>query len=143
MKRGLWLAAMAAVGAAAAGAWAADAGPPETKAPNAVQHEMRELALAMQVTLNAIANNTLGDVTPAIHKVHGARDLTEAALKDKLVVLPKNGDKLAAFIKEDEAFHNELVKLVKAARANDLTAATRQFGVVMNGCTACHSKYRF
>ena len=125
----------------AAGAWAADGGaaPPVTP----LQAEMRELTAAMQVILVAIANNELDAVTPAIHKVHDARTNTEHALERHEVVLPRNGDKLADFIKQDEAFHGELVKLVKAARSHDLPTATAQVGVILNGCTACHVKYRF
>lgn len=132
-------------------AWAQTAAPPANAGgtsggaapPNVVQQEMRELTLAMQVTLAAIANNTLDDIPPAIHRVHAARDLTEAALAKGQVKLPRNADKLPAFVRQDEAFHGELVKLVRAARAHDLPAATRQFGVVLNGCTACHAQYRF
>jgi len=34
---------------------------------------------------------------------------------------------------QDEAFHDELVKLLEAARARDLPRAARQLGVVLEG----------
>ena len=38
---------------------------------------------------------------------------------------------------------DELVKLLKASKAKDLPATTKQLGVVLEGCTSCHTKYRF
>lgn len=116
---------------------------PVSNKPNPVQLEMRELATAMQATLVAIANNDLRAVTPAIHKVHGARDVTAQALARGEYKPPKNSDKVKEFVQEDDAFHDELVKLVRAAKANDLVAASHQIGVVVEGCTKCHLKYRF
>jgi cytochrome c556 len=75
--------------------------------------------------------------------VHGARMVTEEALKKGGYKPPKNGADLDAFVKQDEAFHDELVKLLKASKANDLPATTKQLGVVLEGCTNCHTKYRF
>lgn len=110
---------------------------------NAVQNEMRELSVAMNQIMLAVANNDLKTIPPAIQRVHGARQLTEQALSSGKYKLPKNADKLAAFIKEDDAFHGELVALVKASKANDLNVATKQVGRLMNGCTSCHTQYRF
>jgi len=126
--------------------FAADPPPKTTPAPVAaspVQLEMVALTDAMQKVLVAIANNNLAAIPPAIHAVHSARDVTADALRKGAITLPKNPGKLDEFAREDDRFHGELVTLVKAARANDLQAATRQMGVVMNGCTACHLKYRF
>ena len=38
---------------------------------------------------------------------------------------------------------DELVALLQAAKANDLPAATRQLGVVLDGCTSCHMTFRY
>lgn len=110
---------------------------------NAVQNEMRQLVEAMNVFVLAVANNDLKAIPPAIHRVHSARQLTEQAIESGTYKLPKNPDKLSAFLKEDEAFHEELVTLVKASKANDLQSATTQVGKLVNGCTSCHVKFRF
>lgn len=108
---------------------------------NAVQNEMRLLTDAMVVIMNAVANNQLKAIPPAIQTVHKARQLTEQALESGTYKLAK-GD-LEAFIREDEAFHDELVVLMGAVKKNDLKVATRQVGVLMNNCTSCHTQYRF
>ncbi len=115
-------------------------GPPA----NAVQAEMRLLNEATRDWVTAIAQNGLAAIPDGISRVHAARQVTDAALTAGTYVPPKGGQAaLAAFIEQDEAFHDELVTLLKAARANDLEAATRQVGVVLQGCTSCHVKFRF
>ena len=116
---------------------------PLKPAENAVQSEMRLLHDATRDWVTAIANNTLETIPTGIHKVHGARMVTEEALKKGSYKPPKNGEDLQAFIKQDEAFHDELVKLLQASKARDLPAATKQLGTVLEGCTDCHAKYRF
>lgn len=49
---------------------------------------------------------------------------------------------MKGFVARDEAFHAELVKLLRAAQANDLPAATKQLGPILEGCTGCHQQYR-
>lgn len=117
--------------------------PSASTSGNAVQNEMRILNEAVRDSVTAIGYNRLDAIAPAIHKVHAAKELTEKALESGVYKLPKNADQLEAFKALDEAFHGELVKLLKAARANDLAATTTQLGVVLEGCTGCHTKYRF
>ncbi|MEW5851265.1 MAG: cytochrome c [Myxococcota bacterium] len=116
---------------------------PNEPGPTALKAEMWLLTAAMQEVLVALANNNLPAIPAAIHRVHAAREMTEQSLERGLVKLPRNADKVAEFKQEDAAFHDELVKLVQASRHNDLQAATRQTGVLLNACTQCHLKYRF
>jgi hypothetical protein len=149
----LAIAALIALGAGAATAAPAGHDPaehghaaPAAETPaglNPVQHEMRLLADAMNVIMLAVANNDLKAIPPAISKVHSARMVTEQALLSGKYQPPKNSKQVQAFIKQDEAFHDELVTLMKAVRTNDLNAATRQVGVIVNSCTSCHTQYRF
>ncbi len=105
---------------------------------------MRLLNEAMRDWVTAVAQNSLAAIPAGISRVHAAREVTDSALKRGEYVPPKGGKPaLAAFIEQDEAFHDELVTLLRAARANDLEAATRQLGVVMQGCTSCHTAFRF
>lgn len=110
---------------------------------NPVQAEMRVLHEATRDWVTAIANDQLEQIPPGIRRVHSARLETEKAVKGGKYRPPVNGDQLEQFEKTDEAFHDELVKLVKAAKADDLPAATKQLGVVLEGCTSCHQKFRF
>lgn len=126
--------------AAPAAPAASSATPP---ADNPVQKEMRVLHAATRDWVTAIAQNQLAKIPESIPAIHAAREVTEAALEKGTYKPPKNGDKLADFIREDEAFHESLVALLKASKKNDLPAATRELGSVLQGCTACHVKYRF
>lgn len=111
---------------------------------NPVQAEMRLLNEATRDWVTAIAQNDLASIPPAISRVHAARLVTEEALKRGAYAPPKGGAAaLAAFVRQDEAFHDELVTLLQAAKANDLPAATRQLGVVLEGCTSCHMTFRY
>lgn len=114
--------------------------PPGT---NAVQNEMRLLNTAMQNTLTLIANNQLDGVQAQILTVHPARELTAKALEQGAYKPPKNPDKLDEFVKTDEEFHDKLVVLLKASKANDLPAATTAYTDLVQGCTSCHQTFRF
>ena len=111
---------------------------------NPVQAEMRLLNEAARDWVTAIAQRELGSIPPGLSRVHAARLVTEAALKRGAYAPPKGGAAvLDAFVRQDEAFHDELVRLLEAAKANDLPSATKQLGVVLEGCTSCHMTYRF
>lgn len=122
---------------------APDRSPSQLKAGNPVVQEMRILNDAMKTVIEAVANNRLDTIPPAIHRVHEARQQTEKAIESRTYRLPKNADRLEGFIQADEAFHEQLVTLLKAAKANDLMGATRQVGPLMISCTNCHQQYRF
>lgn len=109
---------------------------------NPVQREMRLLLEALQGTVAAIADDDLARVPVLIHGVHDAKDATEAALDDGSYRPPKNPDNIAAFKAMDEAFHQQLVGLVKAAQANDLVATTDNLSAVLRGCQGCHAMFR-
>lgn len=110
---------------------------------NVVQREMRALETAMHKILTYIANRDLAPIPDTLFAIHAFRDETEAALKKGLYHPPRKDESIEAFIATDDAFHNDLVRLVKAARANDLVGATKAYGVIVEGCTSCHSRFRF
>lgn len=157
----LWTAALIAALALAGcdhdhgGAAAHDHGPAEAAAVpstsaaaplppgNPVQEEMRALHEATRDWVTFVANGQLSLIPPTIPRIHAARQVTERALADGSYHPPKNGQALEDFKRQDEAFHDELVRLLQAARANDLPGASRQLGVIIQGCTSCHVKFRF
>ncbi len=131
----------AAVSPAAAGALAAS--PDHVPAGiNAVQNEMRLLHEAMRDSVTAVANNQLSSIPELLHRVHRAREMTEAAIEHGGYRLPRNADQIAAFRALDESFHEELVGLLGAARSGDSTATATHLGTVMARCNGCHSQYR-
>jgi hypothetical protein len=108
----------------------------------AVQNEMRLLHEAMRDAVTAIGTDNLGLIGDGLHRVHRARELTEAAIEAKAYTLPKNAAKLDAFKEKDDAFHGELEKLVAASKSNDTKATSVQLGVVLSKCSDCHAQFR-
>lgn len=119
---------------------AADAG---TAAPNAVQLEMQQLHALIVTALVAVENGKTDVIPEAIHRVHEAKGVTEKAITSGGWKPPRVDQTVADFVKTDEAFHDELVKLLRASKANDITATTKQLGAVLDGCTSCHVRFRF
>ena len=111
-------------------------------AKNPVQAEMRLLSEAMEATVRGIGSGDVREVEHALHQVHAAKEKTEAALKDGSYHPPKNGDKLARFAELDEAFHQELERLVEASRSNDVTKTTEALSNTLRACQPCHSEFR-
>lgn len=109
---------------------------------NPVQNEMRLLHEAMQGSVTAVANDDLGAIPQALHRVHQARGMTEAAIEDGSYRPPRNGEDVEGFVRMDEAFHHELEQLVHAARSGDAAATGQQIGVVLSRCTGCHERFR-
>lgn len=110
---------------------------------NAVQHEMRLLDEAMRTTLTLIANDQLEGIPDQIQTVHPAREITMEALEKGEYELPKNADRMEEFEALDEAFHDDLKALLEASREDDLEGATDAYGDIVQGCTNCHTEYRF
>lgn len=110
---------------------------------NVVQHEMLLLNDAMIGVFSLIINNKLEDVPARIHSVHSARELTHSAVTGGQYKPPKNSEDIHGFEKLDQAFHADLVELVKASKQDDLKLATEKYADVMQGCTNCHTQYRY
>jgi cytochrome c556 len=104
---------------------------------------MQLLHRAMQDSVTAIANGTVSSIPASIHRVHEAKGETAKALAAGRYAPPSNGGDLAGFSRLDEAFHAELVELVKAAKSGDVPATGRALGTVMSRCQDCHQRYRF
>ncbi len=121
-------------------ALAGDAGLPP---PNVVQVEMQALHVMMVTALSAIEMGVLGQIPEALERVHAAKAETEKALASGAWAPPHPGTTVKDFIKQDEAFHRELEKLEALAKKNDLMGTTKQYGVVLNGCSQCHQRFKF
>ncbi len=110
---------------------------------NPVQTEMALLHQATLAAVKGVVNNTLAAVPAAFERVDSARKNTVAFLQAGRYRPPKHPARMADFEREDDAFHPQLAQLITAAQANDLPRATRQLGVVLDGCTRCHATFRF
>lgn len=113
------------------------------EAQNPLQVEMRALTAFMQLAIVAVANDQLELIPPAISKLHGTIEDTQEALKAGEMKLPQHPEEVDAFLAMDDAFHEQLVILVRAAKENNLMLATRQLANLSLGCTSCHQRYRF
>jgi hypothetical protein len=123
-------------------------GPPKTlddlpEGVNAVQYEMRVLNPAMQEILTLIANDKLEGIPAQIKTVHPARQLTMKAVEQGQYEPPVNADKMGEFEELDNDFHDDLKSLVAAAKKDDLEAATDSYANLVQGCTNCHTRFRF
>ena len=110
---------------------------------NVLQNEMQLLNSAMQTSLTLIANDNLEGIPAQIKKVHPARQLTMKAVKAGKYEPPQNPDKMDEFEKLDDAFHEDLKGLLKASKQDDLQMATDKYKDLVQGCTNCHTKFRF
>jgi len=117
--------------------------PAEKPPPNAVQKEMALLHAMTVTALVAVENDALEPIPEALEKVHAAKEETEKAIESGAWKPPKPGATVKDFVKQDQAFHKDLERLEEAAKKKDVTATTRQLGVVLAGCTACHVKFKF
>jgi len=110
---------------------------------NPLQAEMRALTKVVQLAIVAVANDQLSLIPPAFAQLHGAREKTQSALEAGAFQLPQNADNVEGFVAMDDAFHEQLAGLLQAAKADDLAAASRQLGGLVQGCTSGHQSYRF
>jgi cytochrome c556 len=118
--------------------------PPAPSAPpaNPVQAEMRLLSATLQSAVRGIGAGDVRSVEHELHRLHAAKETTEAAIRSGSYRLPRNPDRVDRFRELDEAFHGGLGALVQASRRNDVAATAEALGVVLRGCQGCHSEFR-
>lgn len=130
------------LGVSVAGAGLAERAGPAAAAPNPVQVEMQLLQAAMQSAVAAVAAGDVTGLPRQFHEVHLAAEKTMKATGAGAYVPAKNPDRLARFQALDEAFHKEMITLVKAAKKNDVDTTATQVGVLLTRCHGCHSEFR-
>lgn len=104
---------------------------------------MRLLSTTLEGAVRAIGSGDVRGIEHDLHRLHAAKEATEAALRDGRYVPPKNPDQVARFFALDEEFHDDLGSLVIASRNNDVPAAAEALGAIMGGCQRCHAEFRF
>jgi cytochrome c556 len=129
-------------GAPAAAQPAAATLEPRRAPQNPVQAEMQLLEAALMKAVRSFAEGDLRPIAQSLHEVHQAKERTEAAIADGSYRPPKNPEAIDAFVAMDEAFHDRLVDLVRASRANDPVQAGAALGQVLAGCDGCHQVFR-
>ncbi len=103
---------------------------------------MRLLTATLETAVRGIGAGDVRAVAADLHRVHAAKAATEAALESGAYTLPKAPDQLARFRAMDEAFHGDLVGLVRASQRNDVAGVAAAVGVVLAGCPRCHAEFR-
>jgi cytochrome c556 len=116
---------------------------PASPAPgNVVQTEMRLLSATLEGAVRGIGAGDVRSVALDLHRVHAAKQATEAAIVSGTYRLPKHPDAVARFHELDEAFHRGLRQLVDASARNDVAATAAAIGVVLGECQGCHAEFR-
>lgn len=103
---------------------------------------MRLLSTAMETAVRGIAAGDVRQIEHALHRVHAAKEMTEAAIERGSYRLPKNGDRVGRFRELDEAFHQKLEHLADASRVNDVPRAAQAVGDALGACHGCHTEFR-
>jgi cytochrome c556 len=116
--------------------------PAKTAATNPVREEMRLLTAALEQAVRGIGAGDVREVEHALHRVHAAKEVTEAAIESGRYRPPKGADRIARFRALDEVFHRDLARLVGASRRNDVPATAEAVGAVLRGCAGCHAEFR-
>jgi cytochrome c556 len=110
--------------------------------PNPVQVEMQLLQVAMTEAVQAIGKGDVRHLPPLFHRVHLAADKTQTEANKGTYKPPKNADKIAHFKKLDREFHLEMIKLVKAAKKNNVDEVAHAFADLVVRCQSCHRTFR-
>lgn len=109
---------------------------------NPVQHEMQLLTGALERAVRAIGLGDVRAIAHDLHRVHAAKEATEAAIREGKYRPPRNPERLDRFRELDVAFHGHLEQLVKASNANDVPATAVAFASTIQGCQGCHAEFR-
>lgn len=113
------------------------------KAPaNPVQHETQLLTGALERAVRAVGLGDVRGIAHDLHRVHGAKEVTEAAIRSGKYRPPRNPDRVDRFRELDVAFHGHLERLVNASNTNDVAATAAALATTIQGCEGCHAEFR-
>jgi hypothetical protein len=109
---------------------------------NPVQQEMKLLTAALEAAVRSVGLGDVRGVEHELHRVHAAKQATEAALRDGRYRTPLNPERLDRFHELDEAFHHQLERLVEVSRSNDVQGTAKALGEILLSCQGCHQEFR-
>ena len=104
--------------------------------------EMRTLDVAFRNIVSDVALGERTGVRSAIASMHGTMEATHEGIHGGTVALPKNGDRMAEFMKRDHKFHEMLEALDHAAERNHPQEMLRITKQLLDGCVQCHRLFR-
>jgi cytochrome c556 len=104
--------------------------------------EMLRLDEAVMQIASAVAVGDGDRVVVALEPVHGTMEKTHEGVRGGTVKLSRNADRMEEFMAMDKAFHEEIEKLEKAARKNDVDTMLTQTKKMLDGCVGCHKMFR-
>lgn len=103
---------------------------------------MRLLNTAYMNLVTSLIFNNPGAIAGPFHEVHKAKAVTENALKNGKIKLPKNNDKIKMFIEMDEQFHKDTEELLEAAGRRNMKWVEGVTNKLLTGCIQCHKMFR-
>jgi hypothetical protein len=103
---------------------------------------MQLLTGTLERAVRAIGLGDVRGIAHDLHRVHAAKEATDAAIRDGKYRPPRNPDGVDRFRELDLAFHGHLERLVKASNANDVAGTAAAFASTMQGCQGCHAEFR-
>lgn len=115
---------------------------PPPSSDNPIRDEMVALQDAYDTLNRGVILGDASGVAEAFHQVHARKQATAAAIEAGTARPPQNGDRIAAFIARDEAFHALLGTTVEAAGRNDIDTLRRMTTELRDGCIGCHEEFR-
>ena len=63
-------------------------------------------------------------------------------MKIKMQLIKNMGTEMGQFKKMDNVVHDAAVAIEKAAKSQDMEQVITQYSTMLNGCQACHGKYK-
>lgn len=132
--------ACALLAAPAAGAAAEPVVPKLTpKLDRLLRQEMNAVDDAMRAIFSAIVTGDHATVADKAERIHASfilkGNLTPADREDLKAAVPP------AFLKLDQAFHQDAAALAEAGRARDTARELEVFRDMQRACVECHSRY--
>lgn len=104
--------------------------------------EMTALDSAFRDIVSAIALGNNEQVRKALESMHGAMEKTHVGIHAGTVTLRKNASRIKEFIERDQAFHEKLEALDRAARHENEREMLRITKQLLDGCVQCHQRFR-
>jgi len=109
---------------------------------NPLIEEMMTLDSAYREVVSAVALGDSARVHKALESMHGTMEKTHEGVHTGTVTIPRNAARIKDFVKMDEAFHEKLESLARAALRNNQKEMLRTTKLLLDGCVQCHQMFR-
>jgi cytochrome c556 len=111
-------------------------------AGNPLREEMAQLDSVFHEVVSGVALGDGARVHKALEEMHGSMEKTHEGLHHGSISIPKNADRVQAFMDQDKRFHAKLETLAAAAQKNDQQAMLKLTKELLDACVKCHRMFR-